>query len=230
MNIRLIVLVLIGMGTWVVNQALANLIVNGDFQAGYTGFSSDYIPGQIGAVENSYSIVNDPLGPAPTQNPYAVSYGGIHYYDHTLGTSAGLMMAVNGAGDSSKLVWGQTVSGLTVGQKYEFSVWLSSWDNASPALLDVQINSIPLASFNAPATSGVWVNHSFLWTPDSTSAAFSAIYDNNTVAQGNDFALDDIKLTAVPESTTMFAGIGALGLLLFGAGVHSKRSVLHIGK
>jgi len=34
----------------------------------------------------------------------------------------------------------------------------------------------------------------------------------------------------VPEPTTVFAGIGALGLLLFGAGVHSKRSVLRIGK
>jgi hypothetical protein len=34
----------------------------------------------------------------------------------------------------------------------------------------------------------------------------------------------------VPEPTTMIAGIGALGLLLLGAGVHSKRSVLRLGK
>jgi hypothetical protein len=37
-------------------------------------------------------------------------------------------------------------------------------------------------------------------------------------------------LVPVPEPTTMVAGIGALGLLLFGAGVHSKRSVLRLGK
>jgi hypothetical protein len=37
-------------------------------------------------------------------------------------------------------------------------------------------------------------------------------------------------LTPVPEPTTVIAGFGALGLLLFGAGVHSKRSVLRIGK
>jgi hypothetical protein len=36
--------------------------------------------------------------------------------------------------------------------------------------------------------------------------------------------------SAVPEPTTVIAGFGALGLLLFGAGVHNKRSVLRIGK
>ena len=37
-------------------------------------------------------------------------------------------------------------------------------------------------------------------------------------------------IEVVPEPTTVFAGVGALGLLLFGAGAHSKRSVLRIGK
>ena len=39
-----------------------------------------------------------------------------------------------------------------------------------------------------------------------------------------------IGFDAVPEPTTVLAGGGALGLLLFGAGVHSRRSVLRIGK
>jgi hypothetical protein len=191
------------------------LIFNGDFQAGDTGFNTAYAPNAIGLTENTYSVVNDPLGPAPTQNPYAVNYGGIDYYDHTLGTDAGLMMAVNGAGNSSLLVWGQTVSGLTIGQTYEFSLWLSSWDNASPAIVDVRIDNVAQATLSAPATPGIWVNHSFLWTASSTSAGFTAIYDNNTVAQGNDFALDDLSLVAVPEPTTIIAG--ALLLLPFGA-------------
>jgi hypothetical protein len=207
--------VLICLGALAVSQASANLIVNGDFQAGDTGFNTAYAPNAIGLVENSYSIVNDPLGPAPIQNPYAASYGGIDYYDHTLNNANGLMMAVNGAGNSSLLVWGQTVNGLTIGQTYKFSLWLSSWDNASPAILDVQIDGVTQATLNAPAASGVWVNHSFLWTALSTTAAFNAIYDNNTVAQGNDFALDDLSLVAVPEPTTMIAG--ALLLLPFGA-------------
>ena len=39
----------------------------------------------------------------------------------------------------------------------------------------------------------------------------------------------DFILTPVPEASTMIAGAGALGLLLIGAGVHSKRSVQRIG-
>jgi len=204
--------ILFCLGGLAASQASANLIVNGDFQAGDTGFNTAYTPNAIGLTENTYSVVNNPIGPAPAQNPYADSQP---YFDHTLGTAAGLMMAVNGAGNSGLLVWGQTVSGLTVGQTYEFSLWLSSWDSASPAILDVQINSVTQTTLNAPATTGVWVNHSFLWTASSTSAAINAIYDNNIVVQGNDFALDDISLVAVPEPTTVIAG--ALLLLPFGA-------------
>lgn len=204
--------IVIGLGVLAVSQASANLIINGDFQAGDTGFSTGYTPNAIGLTENTYSIVNNPIGPAPAQNPYADS---LPYFDHTRGTASGLMMAVNGAGNSGLLVWGQTVSGLTVGQQYEFSLWLSSWDSHSPAIIDVRIDNVNQATFYAPATTGVWVNHAFLWTATSTSAGFTAIYDNNTVAQGNDFALDDISLVAVPEPTTMIAG--ALLLLPFGA-------------
>ena len=205
---------LVCLGGFAISQASANLIINGDFQAGDTGFSTAYAPNAIGLTENTYSVVNNPIGPAPAQNPYADSQP---YFDHTLGTADGLMMAVNGAGNSGLLVWGQTVSGLTVGQQYEFSLWLSSWDSVSPAIVDVQIDSVTQATFNAPAATGVWVNYSFLWTASSTSAAFTAIYDNNIVAQGNDFALDDISLVPVPEPTTMIAG--ALLLLPFGASV-----------
>jgi hypothetical protein len=37
------------------------------------------------------------------------------------------------------------------------------------------------------------------------------------------------QLTAVPETSTVMAGAGALGLLILGAGVHSKRTVQRIG-
>jgi hypothetical protein len=42
--------------------------------------------------------------------------------------------------------------------------------------------------------------------------------------------LSSFSITAVPESSTLIAGAGALGLLLLGAGVHSKRAVKRIGK
>ncbi len=49
-------------------------------------------------------------------------------------------------------------------------------------------------------------------------------------AGAHSFALKaNFTLTPVPEASTMVAGAGALGLLLLGAGVHSKRSVQRIG-
>ncbi len=39
-----------------------------------------------------------------------------------------------------------------------------------------------------------------------------------------------MEITVVPEPATIVAGVGTLALLLLGAGVHSKRSVLRIGK
>ena len=39
----------------------------------------------------------------------------------------------------------------------------------------------------------------------------------------------EISVVAVPESSTVVAGAGALGLLILGIGVHSKRTVQRIG-
>ena len=65
---------------------VGNLIVNGDFSAGNTGFQSQY-------TYNATSVVNETVytvGPNPADfSPYVASFG-----DHTSGS--GLMMIVNG--------------------------------------------------------------------------------------------------------------------------------------
>src|SRR5678816_538795 len=75
------------------SAAPINLIANGDFQAGNTGFSSDYISTAtmgIGTDAGTYDVVNNPYGSPPPQNPYIPSPG---YYDHTYGTAEqGLML------------------------------------------------------------------------------------------------------------------------------------------
>jgi hypothetical protein len=133
------------------------------------------------------------------------------------------MMAVNGT-DSGALVWGQTVSGLTVGQTYLFSMWVSTWDSLSPASLNVKINGVSQASFFAPSTAAgttpIWVNHSFLWTATSTSVGFNAIYDASGVLNGNDFALDDLSLTAVPDGGS---AVALLGIALTGIEVLRRK-------
>jgi len=212
---KLTLWVLTGISALVVNQASAILIVNGDFQAGDNGFGSDYISSStqgIGTDAGTYDVVNNPYGSAPPQNPYIPSPG---YYDHTYGNANGLMLAVNGATDPNLRAWYEIVGGLTIGQKYDFSFWLSNWsyDPVANLQLNIGIGGFQQGGILAPETPNKWVNENVLWTATSTSAQF-AIYDLQTAAGGNDFALDDISLTAVPETSTVFAG--AMMLLPFG--------------
>ncbi len=86
-------------------------------------------------------------------------------------------------------------------------------------------DSVTSLSFNIHTTSGAWTSESAMLLSGVPAVA------------GHVFVLDSTGKAAlatgfatVPEPTTIIAGIGALGLLLFGAGVHSRRSILRIGK
>lgn len=211
-----------------VGQASAtpiNMIVNGDFQAGNTGFSSDYNPNSsIGVTEGTYNICN---------NPYPLNGSAASYFDHTYGNASGLMMAVNGSPVPGAMVWGQSVSGLVAGQQYQFSMWVSSWVATSGpgnAILDILIDGVTKSTFYAPSTSGVWEQATFTWTATSSSSVFGAIFDRETAIYPNDFALDDISLQSlsgapadgnqVPDSSIgVFAALPALLV-----GLHWMRS------
>src|SRR4051794_11962820 len=83
--------------------ASADFIVNGNFEAGDTGFTTQYtiVPGDIGGA-GTYDIVTNPAHSRP-HDISPVSFG-----DHT--TGYGLMMAVNGADTPNRLVWSQTLA------------------------------------------------------------------------------------------------------------------------
>jgi hypothetical protein len=85
----------------------------------------------------------------------------------------------------------------------------------SPANLNVSFGGNALGSFS-PVGNASWTK--FTSTFVATSDQSNGLIDVNVASFGNDFALDDISLTAltpVPEPTTMLAG--ALLLLPFGA-------------
>jgi hypothetical protein len=171
-----------------------NLIVNGDFEQGNTGFTTQYTysPQGIGGAQ-TYAIVNDPH----TVHPSAASYG-----DHT--TGKGLMMAVNGATTPNVLVWGETVA-VTPNATYEFSGWISSWTPSAPGQLNVLFNGSSVGIMNAPSTTAVWVEFSANWNSGSATSVAIELRNLSTADIGNDFALDDISLTgpSAPPTQTM---------------------------
>lgn len=189
-----------------------NLLTNGDFSSGNTGFTSGYTyatgssalsAGGEGSGEGNYAI---------TTSPNNVHSGLANYGDHT--TGSGKMMVINGSGNASNIIWEENVTSLAVGgvtgSTYTFSGWISSAIATSAATLQVTINGANVGSvITAPAAAGVWQQFTVTWTRGAATSADIRLTDTNTAANGNDFALDDLRL--VPEPSTYAAGIFLAG-------------------
>ncbi|MFN8303218.1 MAG: gliding motility-associated C-terminal domain-containing protein [Saprospiraceae bacterium] len=164
-----------------------NLIANGDFEAGNSDFSSDYVynPGDL-VPEGYYDVLANPQDDHPGFQPCD---------DHTSGS--GNMMVVNGAGTPNQDVWCQTVS-VMPNTQYAFSAWVTTVVAASPALLQFSINGQTIGPiFSAPSQTCIWQNFYQIWNSGSASSATICIVNMNTTLGGNDFALDDISFSPV---------------------------------
>lgn len=173
---------------WLSSPVQANLIVNGDFEAGNIGFSTDYTLGNLQNVAGSYIVINNPAN----AHPSAFSYP-----DHT--TGSGLMLMANG--DTGQgVVWRQTVA-VTPGADYDFSMWISSWF-FTPADIQLRINGVDVGPhFDAPSQHSVWQQYTAQWNAGASNSAMIELVNTSTHLTGNDFAFDDISF--VPEPTSI---------------------------
>ncbi len=187
-----------------------NLLTNGDFEAGNTGFATEfqYSPGGI-ANEGTYDIVTD---------PHLVHGAAASYFDHTRSDGQGLMMALNGSTQGDRLIWSQTVA-IASNQTYDFGLWYSSWYPESSAGIRVEINGVAVSSnLFAPGNTGVWESFTAQWQSGSSTEATIKLFNTTADALGNDFAIDDLsfEVAAVPEPTTlMLFGIGGMCGIVF---------------
>lgn len=187
----------------------AELVTNGDFEAGNTGFTSDY----------TYMVANfyDPAVYGVDNDPQDGHGSFASFGDHTSGT--GLMMVVNGSETPDSIFWGQASLSIIQNTDYTFSFWMASVYPENPAVIAPTVNGLALTPLaNAPGATGVWTQHIYTWNSgDATSATFELV-NNNLNYHGNDFALDDISFSgAVPEPTTwalMIMGFGGAGAML----------------
>ena len=101
-------------------------------------------------------------------------------------------MSVNGATTLNQSFWCQTVS-TEPNTDYVFSTWLASINTNSPAVLQFSINGVNLGTtFNATNINCDWREFYQIWNSGIATSANICIVNQNSIAVGNDFALDDI--------------------------------------
>ncbi len=204
----------VGMTT---QASAANLITNGDFELGNTGFTSDYT---FNAGVN-FNAAEYTVG----TNPQAFNGAFVSAGDHT--TGFGNMMIVNGSQDLNDIVWQSdaiAIAGLT---NYFFEAFVMNVFPTSPPNLTFTISldggmEQVLDTLSVPNTVGVWNGLSTTFNSGGATNATLRLRNAQIAFSGNDFAIDDISLStqsivnpgAVPEPATwafMIAGFGAIG-------------------
>lgn len=165
-------------------------MTNGDFEAGATGFTSDYTLNSDTQSESTYFVTTNAN----------LTHPGFTGVDHT--TGAGNFLVVNGSSTPNSSVWCQTVT-VQPNTDYVFSTWVSTLAVGSPAILQFSINGTDLSTpFTAPAGTGSWIEFYTTWNSGSATSASICVNNQNTSLGGNDFGLDDISFSAVCSSTS----------------------------
>lgn len=198
------------------NVSAQNLLTNGDFETGPgNGFNvpgagySQVVPPFTTTVSGQWAVATDPFAVNPAFT------AGTHH-----GTAApGNMLIVDGSTNATgqPLFWeagntpGGTVCGLIAGKTYVFSYWIKSISatvtNAAtsadirPDISNASAVTLISGTAVAPLPAAGWqkVTYSFVAT---ATCAHIGLWNSNTSALGNDFAIDDVALTP-PGSITI---------------------------
>ncbi|MBK8443729.1 MAG: gliding motility-associated C-terminal domain-containing protein [Sphingobacteriales bacterium] len=197
------------------------LITNGNFNNGATGFTSDY--NNIAAAD-SFLIV---------QGTYKIGVHGeqanpswVHCFDHSSGNGSSGMMCINGSPTPNAKVWCQTVN-VESNTDYAFSTWVQSLSaknggdttqTNNPAILQFSINSTNLQQpFQASINTCDWQQFYATWNSGTLTSADICIVNQNTQTYGNDFAIDDIsfkKLCAITDEAQVIIDTSLDGFTL----------------
>lgn len=191
-------------GTYTVNgsvQVGGNLITNGDFEAGNTSFSSGYgyVAPTAGALnpEGLYSIT---YLPRDVHNDFTTQP------DHT--TGSGLQMVVNGSPTAGVVVWSQSVP-VIPGATYQFTYSEQtvniSQNPKNASQLQLYVNGVAAGPvYTAPQVNYQWATFLYNASAGSNTVLNLELINQNTIAAGNDFALDDIVFQQIlPASATV---------------------------
>lgn len=175
-----------------------NLVVNGDFENGNTGFYSEYtyFTTTLGGSGNcKYCVDTDAsshYGSGSGQPWKGNGNDGQGVYD----THSKFLMA--SGGNVNKYVWRDTVN-VNPHTDYVFEAWICHlyklFGGDYTAVLKFTINGVELGVLQTPDHRTGYIQFSHAWNSGTATTAVISIYDTNSSDEaGNDFGLDDISL------------------------------------
>ena len=173
-----------GVYTCQVSYPSGQLVTNGNFSAGNTGFSSQF---------NYNSTLT-------TEGNYFIGTNAALYHPQFSGVGSGQFLMANAGWDSyvanQRDVWCQNVN-ICPGQTYTLTYRARSLSNAQPARLQWWINGAAVGpEVTLPVQSVGWQMASLNWTSPGTSPTTVSICLRVMSGDGigNDFGLDDISM------------------------------------
>jgi len=169
-----------------------NLLTNGNFESGNTGFTSAYTNNQTSLqAESTYAIV---------QNPNSVHSGFTNCGDHT--TGSGYQMVINGATAPNVTIWSQTVN-CTPNTYYQLTYWLQSVVSNSASRLQLFANGSSVGPvYTANLTLCSYKQYIYNWNSGTSTSVLLELKNMNTEGGGNDFAIDDIVFQSAYQVTS----------------------------
>ena len=198
------------------HAAAPNLVVNGDFELGDTGFSSDYAFRRAATPrKGSTPSARIPIpGTACSSRP------------PTTPAASGQMYVGNGSPVDGAVVWQSVSFAVAANTDYFFEAFVmnvccsSPFPGNTPSILEFLVSGQSLGIVTTDLDlAGTWQGLSRTWNSGASTSVVLSLINRNTGALGNDFAIDDIyfgtqsTVTPVPEPETyvlMLAGLAAL--------------------
>ncbi|MBK8096019.1 MAG: hypothetical protein IPK26_02875 [Planctomycetes bacterium] len=188
-----------------------NLFANPDFEAGNTGFGSDYsYSGGGNCCEGQYTVRATPN-----------TFNGAFVQPPPVSPGSSQMMVINGSTTPGLRVWHQSVA-VTAGVTYQLQLWGCTAVAGGPAILQWQVQGALIGSpFVLPTTTQQWVQNTATWVAPATGTVEVAIRNLNTARFPNDFYIDDVAMRGCVGCWTNYGdgwpgAIGVPGIWLQG--------------
>lgn len=183
--------------------ATVELVTNGGFENGFTGFTTDFgntTPNRPNRVLEAAVITN------------GAAFGLVQFAGDSF-------LAVNGGNDpnTDPLLWSQDVS-VVAGTTYDFSVHVGTATASAPlGNLSVRFDGLEILEILAPAVDNTYAQYSTSFQARSTGNFALSFIELSTAFGSNDYGLDEISLTFDDSVTPAPVPLPAAGWMLLAA-------------